>query len=91
VTHGKLAVLTDVWVQTDDIYIMDFFSLLNFVVCLCGLGSTPVQGISDIYWRILDIGARKEFNFEVRIFTQEFSKLAPPDENNFITSVFNLL
>ena len=56
VTHRKLAVLADVGVQSDDIHIIDFFPLLNSVICFCGLGSTPVKGISDIYWRIFDKG-----------------------------------
>ena len=50
-----------------------------------------LTGISNIYWRILYIEVRRLFIFEVRIITQEFSKLAPPDRNNLITSVFDFL
>ena len=60
--------------------------MIEPVVCFRGLGSTPVQGISN-YWGMLYIGVRAKFNFEVRIVVQEFSKLAPPDRNKFITSV----
>ena len=72
--------------DTDNIYIMDF-PLLDSAVCFRGISSTTVQGISNIYWRMLRIGVRTTFIFEVRIVTQEFSNFAPPDWNNFITSV----
>ena len=91
VAHGELAVLTNVGIQTDNIHIMDFFPLLYTVVRFRGLGSTPVQGISNIYWRILYIGVRAKFIFQVRIITQEFSKLTAPDRNNLITSVSDFL
>jgi len=87
VTYMELAVLTNVGVQTDNVHIKDFFPLLDFVVCFCGLGSIPVKGISNIYWRMLHIGVRAKFILEARIITQEFFKLSPPDRNNCITSV----
>jgi len=70
---------------------MDFFPLLDPLVGFCGLGSNPVQGISNIYWRILYVGLRAKFIFEVRIVAQDFSKLTPTDRNNLITNVSDFL
>ena len=82
---------TNVGIGTDNVHIIDFFPLLNSVICFCGFSSTPLQGISDIYKRIFHIGLRRQFIFKARFFTQHFSKLAPSDRNNFITSAFYFL
>jgi hypothetical protein len=79
VTYRELAVLTNVGVQTDNVHITDFFPLLHFIVCFCDLGSTPVQGISNIYWGMVYIRVRAKFILEARIIAQEFFKLASPD------------
>ena len=55
------------------------------------LGSTPVQGITNINRRFLHIGERKSSFFKARSVTQHFSKLASPDRNNIVTSVFDFL
>jgi len=73
------------------IYIVDHLPFLVSVTCFSSFGSTPVQGISNIYWRGLHIGVRTNFIFKARIFAQYFSKLTPPDRNNLITSVFEFL
>jgi len=69
VAHRKFPILTNVRVQTDNIHIMDFFPLLNSAISFCGLSSTPVQGIADIYSRILHIGVRGKFIFKAWILT----------------------
>jgi len=61
-----------------NIHIKDFLPLLESVVCFRGLGSTPIQGISIIYWRMLYISVRANFILEARIVKQVFLKLAPP-------------
>ena len=65
-------------IQPDNIHIKNLFPLLYTVVGFSGLGSTPVQGISSVYWRILYIGLRENIIFEVRIVAQEITKLTPP-------------
>ena len=86
VTYRGLPVLRNIGVQTVNIHIKDFFPLLDSV-CFRGLGSTPVQGISNIYWKMLYIGVRANLMLEATIVTQEFFILAHPDRNNCITSV----
>jgi hypothetical protein len=76
VTYKELAVPTNVGVQTDNIHITDFYPLLDSVVRFRGIGSTTVQGVSNIYWRMLYIGVRAKFIFEDRIVTQDIFKIA---------------
>ena len=51
----------------------------------------PEQGIPNIYRRGFHIGVRSKFILKARICAQQFSKLATPDRNNIITSVFDFL
>jgi len=59
VTNRKLAVLTGVGVQAENIHIMDFLLLLESVVGSRDLVSNPVQVIWNIYWKILYMGVRR--------------------------------
>jgi len=68
---------------------VDLLPVLGSVICFISNCSTPIQIISNIYWRILQIGVRAKFILKAMTFTQQFSKLTPPDRNNLITSVFD--
>jgi len=82
VTNRELAVIANLGVQTDNIHITDSFPLHDSVVCFRSLGSNPVQGSSNIYWRMLYIGFRAKFILEARIVTKEFFKLATQIKTN---------
>jgi hypothetical protein len=56
VNFRELAAIKNVGVQAANIHITDFFPMFESVACFRGLGSTPVQGLSNIYWRMLYIG-----------------------------------
>ena len=67
------------------------FSPSLTVICFSSLGSTPVQGITNINVRVLDIGVQTKFIFKAKSVTQQFSKLAPSYRNDVVTSVFDFL
>jgi hypothetical protein len=69
VLNRKFTIFTDVGVQTDYINVWDFFPFFDSVPCFCGFGSTPVQGMGNINWRVLYIGVRTELNFKSMIFS----------------------
>jgi len=80
VSQGKLAIYTNLGVQTYNVYIVELLPFLASVICFSSFGSTPVQGISNIYWRILHIVLRKKLILKVRIFIKKFSKHTPQIE-----------
>ena len=54
-TYGELEIFTDVGVETH--YITVLYSLLTLsglVVKTHGLGSTPVQSVTSVHWRVSD-------------------------------------
>ena len=84
-TYKEIAVLTNVWVGSENIHITDLFPLHDSVICFCGLGSTAVQSISNIYCRMHYIAVCAKLILEDRIVTQEFLN-SQPDRNNCKTS-----
>jgi len=58
VGQGKLAIFTNLGVQTYNVYIVELLTFHASVICFSSFGSTSVQGISNIYWRILHIVVR---------------------------------
>jgi len=91
VAQREFAIFTNVGVKTYNVHIVDLLPFIDSVICFCSFGSTPVQGITNIYRRILHIVLLAKFIFKARIFNQQLSKLTPPDRKNFITSVFDFL
>jgi len=85
VTRWILAIITD------NVHVVDLLCRLDSVICLCDFSSTPVQVISNIYWRVFNIGVRTKFIFKARIFAQQFPKHIPPDRINIITGVLDFL
>ena len=61
---------TKVGVQTYNVHIVDLLPFLDTVIYIASFGPTPVQGISNIYWRVLNIVVRATFIFKARIFAQ---------------------
>lgn len=45
-------------VQTYNVHIVDLLAFLDSVTCFASFGSTPVGGISNIYWRVFHIRVR---------------------------------
>jgi len=90
-TRRKLAIFTNVRVQADNFHVEDLLSGLDSVICVSGFSSSPIEGISNIYWRVFNIGVRTKFIFKARIFEQQIPKLIPPDRNNIITGVLDFL
>ena len=80
VAQGKLAIFTKIGVQTYNVYIVELIPFHASVICFSSFGCTSVQGISNIYWRILHIVVRTKLILKVRIFTKEFSKHTPQIE-----------
>jgi hypothetical protein len=68
VTERKLAIFTNVGVQTDNTHIVDFSPLLKSIPCLGGIVSTPVEGILNINGGFLLIGVRTELILRAWIF-----------------------
>ena len=91
VTRGKLVIFTNVGAQVYNVHIVDFLPFLDSVIYFGSFDSTPVQGISNIHWRVLNIGVQIKFIFKARIFGQQFSNFTPADRNNLTTSVFDYL
>ena len=90
VTLWKLAIFTNVGLQTDNIHIVDF-PTLNSVISFGGFGSTPVQDIPNINRKILQLGLRIKFISEAWSSCKIYLNSHSPDRNNFITPIFKNL
>ena len=71
VTRWNLTIFTNVRVQTYNFHIVDLLPL-DCLICSNSFRSTPVQGISNIYWKIIHIRLRAKFIFKSSIFAQVF-------------------
>jgi len=88
---GKLAIFTNVVVLTCNVNIVDLLPVIDSLICFSSFGSLPIQGILNIYSRVLHICVRAKFIFKDTVFEQQFSKLKPPNRNNHITRDFDFL
>jgi len=59
----ELAIFTNLGVQTYNIHTVDLLPLLDSVICFGSFGSTPVQAIPNIYWRVLHIEMWAMFSY----------------------------